>query len=335
MTIPSDSARRLEADVRGVFDRISIGQPITPFESPANAIAVATVVVLMFASGGATTGIRQLVTVLLLAAVAALAAATAALAAAATALVVHVAFIAFVTTFAFRAVFAASVAGGLDAEAASRVAGGIHATFATLIAAAALWSGPTVEYAAATAAWSLGYLAHDLELVAWGALRWRADTGARQPVDWPTVAHHLAFSLAALVAPLAPALAARAWLAEAAVPPLYVGWWLVRTGGDVRHPRAFAVNAAVVLACFIVGRVLNFALLLPAAYAECGLPAAVGGAALLSLNMYWTWRLLLRACASIWPTTPAPDTAPAAPAAAAPAPAAPTAAVRRQRARAD
>ena len=310
MTIPADSARRLEADVRGIFDRMTTGQQIMPFESPASALAVAAVLVLMFASSGAATSTRQLATVSLLAATAALAAATAAFVAAATALAVHVAFIAFVTTFAFRAVFAASVAGGLDAEAASRVAGGIHATFATLIAAASLWSGPTVEYAAATAAWSLGYLAHDLELVAWGALRWRADTGARLPVDWSTVAHHLAFSLATLVAPLSPALAARAWLAEAAVPPLYVGWWLVRTGGDVRHPRAFAVNAAVVLACFIVGRVLNFALLLPAAYAECGLPAAIGGTGLLSLNMYWTWRLLLRASASIWPTTAPPTTAP-------------------------
>jgi hypothetical protein len=207
----------------------------------------------------------------------------------------------------FRSLYEIARACGAGAEAASRVVATVHAVATAAVAASFFithggadsdTAGDTsgdasgAWWASGRVAWSLGYLAHDLDLLL-GDLR--TDIG----IDWATVAHHVAFAGAlAAAAPRAAALTARALLAEAAVPPLYLGWWLAHSGGDRRHPYVFAAAGVATLVMFVATRVLNFALILPAVAASAGTVAGIGGAGLLSLNVWWTWRLAARVAKS-------------------------------------
>ena len=310
MTISSDSAHRIEAGFWGMW--AAVPSPADPAAACLAAIVGTTTLMLVFAAlGGA-----RFAAVVLAAGVALTAGAVdrtppgAAYAASAECPPHVIVLMVALMSVNFRLIFKTAMAAGCDAETASRFAGGFHAFFAAACAAKALWRGTASAVVIDSAAFSLGYLAHDLELVAWGALR-HASTGERLPVDWSTVAHHLAFGAAvAFIAPNVPVLTARALLAEAVVLPLYLGWWLVRSGGDRRSPRLFAANAALVIIGFVALRVINFAEMLPDAVATGGAVGLLTGGTLLALNVYWTWRLVVRAWKSLMHSTPVldPDT---------------------------
>lgn len=132
----------------------------------------------------------------------------------------------------------------------------------------------------------LGYLAHDAALLFAEPCLW----------DLGTAAHHLVFALLVAAAAAAyPAHTARAFLAEASVPALNLGWMMVRTGADRRHPYAFGFVSVMLLCTFASLRVWAFTALLLESVAEgvWGLAPLLLGLA--AVNWYWFGLLLLRA----------------------------------------
>lgn len=132
---------------------------------------------------------------------------------------------------------------------------------------------------------TIGYLIHDLELVLFEPTLHKAED----------VVHHISFLTILAFASNYPHQLARGIFAEAALPPLYCSYTIIKLRRTREYRKTFWAASVVGVLFFFVFRVLNFTLLMCQAIYENNIPETTAGAVLSILNYVWFAKLLQKA----------------------------------------